>query len=440
MQHLGGMLGLFCGTPAVTVSDTQKVSPSAPVIETVSPREPKGSFDDGACDVPEEWEVKVGPPAARQIMEGNAGQSHGLEPSQEEQEEAPEIVPLTDEKLIEGMEAAASAVEPWDEQRFQRVKQLQEAKRNHGCVELMNEGGTFVAVKKMPRRWIRDTPRQFDERNLDAAERPWADIALVRHLNDIRFPYVVKLIGIFFDDESAYIVSGLASEGDLFGWCDGDPKPGPRREAVMQPLVTQIFKGVQWLHDLGIAHRDLSLENILLHNESGDLKIKIIDFGMATLEQSVTAEIRGKQSYQAPEMHLVAPFDTFMTDPFALGVVLFAMGAQDYPWSSTKRKSCELFEYVCMFGFQKFLSKRRLRKGGGETLAEVFSRPFTELMVGLLAKDPQKRLTLGERRFANADGVPTRSSVWDCKWMHTPLVGASESSSSPVCGRILCDS
>eukprot|EP00959_Pyramimonas_sp_CCMP1952_P281324 5880941-Pyramimonas_sp.AAC.1 len=60
---------------------------------------------------------------------------------------------------------------------------------------------------------------------------------------------------------------------------------------------------------------------------------------MATLEQSATAEIMGKQSYQAPEIHLPQPFDTFMTDAFSLGVVLFAMAAQDYPWSSTKRKS-----------------------------------------------------------------------------------------------------
>jgi serine/threonine protein kinase len=271
----------------------------------------------------------------------------------------------------------------------------------------------------MPTRWIRGSPDEFDARYPGSSERPWVDVGLVRRLNKIGYPYAVKLLGVFVDSDSTYVVSSLASEGDLFAWCDGDPKPGPEREATMYPLVSQIFTGVRWLHDLGIAHRDLSLENLLLHNDKGDLRIKIIDFGMSTMSRSVSEEVRGKQSYQAPEIHLTHPVDTFMTDPFSLGVVLFAMGAQDYPWSSTKRKTCELFEYVCMFGFSKFLSKRRLRKGGGESLAEVFSPSFTALLVGLLARDPGKRLTLGETCFETTDNSDNagRTSVWDCEWI-----------------------
>ncbi|CAK0819824.1 unnamed protein product [Prorocentrum cordatum] len=36
----------------------------------------------------------------------------------------------------------------------------------------------------------------------------------------------------------------------------------------MQPIVLQIFTAVRWLHELGIAHRDLSLENVLLTHGS----------------------------------------------------------------------------------------------------------------------------------------------------------------------------
>jgi len=350
------------------------------------------------------------------------------------EKEAHVVAQMTPEFLRAGMDAVAACIQPWDDRRFRRVKQLQEAKRNHGCVELMREGGTFVAVKKMPTRWIRGSPDEFESRYPDASERPWFDVGLVRRLNEVGYPYSVKLLGVFADHESTYVVSSLASEGDLFAWCDCDPKPGLKREAAMYPLVHQIFTAVRWLHDLGVAHRDLSLENLLLHNENGGLAIKIIDFGMATLDRSATAEIRGKQSYQAPEIHLPEPFDTIMTDPFSLGVVLFAMGSQDYPWSSTKRKTCELFEYVCMFGFTKFLSKRKLRKGGGESLAEVFSPNFTALLVGLLAKDAQKRLTLGEKCFETPEnGSERRSSVWDCKWMQQPLVTTTEGGACTAC-------
>ncbi|CAK0901273.1 unnamed protein product [Prorocentrum cordatum] len=298
-----------------------------------------------------------------------------------------DVVPLTAGMLRAGMDALAAGILPWDCHRFRRVKKLQQAERNHGCVELMRDGGNFVAVKKMPTRWICGSPDEFDAQHPKADERPWMDVGIVRLLNEVRYPYCVKLLDIFADDKSTYVVSSLASEGDLFAWCECASKPGLHREAAMYPLVNQIFTGVRWLHDFGVAHRDLSLENILLHSENGDLRVQIIDFSMSTLDQSASAEVRGKPSYQAPEIHLPQPFDTEMTDSFSLGVVMFAMGAEDYPWKTTKRKACELFEYACMFGFSRLLSKRRLRKGGGESLAEVFSPSFTALLAGLLAKD-----------------------------------------------------
>jgi len=376
MQQLGGVLGLFCGPQPTAQLDTPQKDRQVLADSTDSP-----------VDRAAEREAHV-------------------------------VVPMTPEFLREGMNAAAAGIQPWDDRRFRRVKQLQEAKRNHGCVELMREGGTFVAVKKMPTRWIRRSPSEFDAVNPHSSERPWVDVGLVRILNEIQFPYCVKLLGVFVDRDNTYVASSLASEGDLFAWCDRDPKPGPKREAAMYPLVEQIFAGVRRLHDLGVAHRDLSLENMLIHIENGDQRIKIIDFGMATLDRSASAEIRGKLSYQAPEMHLPHPFDTFMTDSFSLGVVLFAMAAQDYPWSSTKPRSCELYEYVSTFGLQRFLCKRRLRKGCGETLAEVFSPSFTSLLVGLLAKDARKRLTLGEKCFetAEAGNHGRRDSVWSCRW------------------------
>mmetsp|Transcript_28195 Transcript_28195/g.75446 ORF Transcript_28195/g.75446 Transcript_28195/m.75446 type:complete len:92 (+) Transcript_28195:1-276(+) len=80
-----------------------------------------------------------------------------------------------------------------------------------------------------------------------------------------------------------------------------------------------------------------------------------------------------------------------------------------------------------MFGFTKFLGKRRLRKGAGETLAEVFSLNFAALLVGLLATDAGKRLTLGEKCFETPeDGSDRRKSVWNCKWIQQPLVSTTE--------------
>jgi serine/threonine protein kinase len=253
------------------------------------------------------------------------------------------------------MDRAAASMDKWDEDEMILDSLIQEAVRNHGRVDLMHrkKDRAKFAVKRMPNRWVREGPADFNEQYPTASERPWVDIGLVRHLNSIKYPYACELHGVFRDSENTYVCSSLATKGDLFAWCDKDPKPGSAREEVMIPLAVQIFSAVRLLHELGIAHRDLSLENILLTEVEGDTRVQLIDFGMSTTTRFCRKEVRGKQSYQAPEMHTAPQYDAFLADAFSLGVVLFAMAVQDYPWTSTKKNTCQLFEYITTFGFQK---------------------------------------------------------------------------------------
>lgn len=327
--------------------------------------------------------------------------------------------PVTSSDLMATTQRIASSVVIWNPDSFTRVKLLQDAIRNHGRVDLMlrkdSKGGQKVAVKRMPTTWVTAGPSQFKEAYPRSSELPWTDIGIVGHLNSIKYPYVCDLIGVYRDHQNTYVVNSLATEGDLFGWCEDEPLPGPQREAKMLPLAKQIFAAVRWLHNIGIAHRDLSLENILLTDiGGGEMRIKLIDFGMATLSKTCTNETRGKASYQAPEMHGDDPCDPLALDHFALGVVLFAMAAQDYPWTSTTPKSCRLFEYVKMFGLRKFLTHRRVRKGPTQHLSDVFSADFVDLIEMMLAFDPAKRATLDEMCYAS--GPKAKRSIKDAKW------------------------
>mmetsp|Transcript_22954 Transcript_22954/g.54579 ORF Transcript_22954/g.54579 Transcript_22954/m.54579 type:complete len:389 (+) Transcript_22954:85-1251(+) len=320
---------------------------------------------------------------------------------------------VTKEVLQESIDAVTAGVQSWDPEEYILNSLLQEAVRNHGRVDLMQKkSGEKFAVKRMPNRWVREGPTEFNEQYPTASERPWVDIGLVRHLNSIRYPYVCELIGVFRDDENTYVTVSLATQGDLFTWCDRDPRPGPSREAVMLPIIGQIFTAVRWLHDLGVAHRDLSLENILLTDAEGSQQVKLIDFGMSTTNRVCKKEVRGKQSYQAPEMHAAAEYDAYLADEFALGVVLFAMAVQDYPWTSTKKNSCQLFEYISTFGLMKFLKKRKLRKGT-EHLSEVLSAELAQLIDCMLQLEPGNRLCLGESCFSGE----ARRTVWDEVWI-----------------------
>mmetsp|Transcript_25221 Transcript_25221/g.75280 ORF Transcript_25221/g.75280 Transcript_25221/m.75280 type:complete len:434 (-) Transcript_25221:18-1319(-) len=336
-------------------------------------------------------------------------------------QQAEEVAPMTQASLEEFMNYVSSKVMSWEPDAFVHVKTLQDAIKNHTHVDhmLQSLGGSVraVAAKRLPNRWMQSGPQEFRAQQPGAAERPWCDLGIVEYLNSIRFPYACELLGVFRDEENTYAVTSLATHGNLFYWCDCEPGPGPSREAVILPIAWQIFSAISWLHELGLAHRDISLENILLTEATdGILQVKIIDFAMATPRRKCYMEVRGKASYQAPEMHTGFEYDAFLADVFSLGVTMFAMALRDYPWGSTRPDSCALFGYVRRSGLRKFFEKRRLRAGvGDEHLADVLSPAFTDLLEGLLQIEPCSRLTLGEPCFD--DAACARPSVWDTEWL-----------------------
>jgi len=261
-----------------------------------------------------------------------------------------------------------------------------------------SSNNSFVAVKKMPNRWMSMDSQEFQKQQPSCMENPWRDIATVRYLESQHFPYICKNHGVFRDNEFTYVVSDFAEQGSLFELCKVGLLPGLEREATLRPIICQVLSAVQMLHKLGIAHRDLSLENIVSTIKTGGSpQIRIIDFGMATWSRPCLNEACGKTSYQAPEIFVTGTaYDPFLMDSFALGVVLFTLCAQDYPWRSTKSGGCKMFRYVLQHGFQRYLAARKVQKGNGERLKRVFSKELAQLIEALVCPYPERRLALSE--------------------------------------------
>jgi serine/threonine protein kinase len=313
---------------------------------------------------------------------------------------------------------ASGSVLPWNPSEYQLVRTLQEAPANQGVVELhraLARGKMGVAVKRMPNSWMCTGPAEFARYNDLSVELPWDDLGYLMYLSSVNFPYMCRLYGIFRDETTTYVVSSLAADGDLFSWIDQSDGLVQHHEDEMKPVITQICSAVRALHDLGIAHRDISLENILLTTVQNRKMVKLIDFGAATAKRTCQAgEIRGKRTYQAPEMH-EGSYDPFSSDNFALGVVLLTLTAQEYPWTSTEPGVCKRYTYLQHVGLRPFLTRflaRSCRKQLEASLSQVLSPGLVDTVEGLLCADPDSRLTLGETVWVNED----RACVWTMPW------------------------
>src|SRR5438105_2613480 len=104
-------------------------------------------------------------------------------------------------------------------------------------------------------------------------------------------------------------------------------------------IIKQIGRALGAAHDRGIFHRDLKPENIMLQNfGAGEEQVKIIDFGIAKLKDSIvapstmTGATAGTVSYMAPEQLSGRPVSA-ATDIFAMGAIAYELATGRRPFN-----------------------------------------------------------------------------------------------------------
>jgi serine/threonine protein kinase len=104
-------------------------------------------------------------------------------------------------------------------------------------------------------------------------------------------------------------------------------------------IASQILEGMSAIHAAGIVHRDLKPENICLLGHSGsDLRVIVMDFGLARLQENLgsapdssVSSAAGTPTYMAPEQSL-GGIPNVKWDIFALGVIFFKAIAGQLPF------------------------------------------------------------------------------------------------------------
>lgn len=157
------------------------------------------------------------------------------------------------------------------------------------------------------------------------------------------------------------------------------------REVVGKGYFRQVLEGVRVLHDHGIYHRDLKLSNILV---TTDNVIKIIDFGLSTTsDDPVTTEFCGTQLYLPPEILLNQPYHSSTADIWTLGVILFCILFNTYPFGGTPSLRSDVYSPE----YKKNIVEGRILF---PHTSHHVSGAAKELIIRILQKKPAQRLPL----------------------------------------------
>jgi serine/threonine protein kinase len=107
-------------------------------------------------------------------------------------------------------------------------------------------------------------------------------------------------------------------------------------------IFSQLISLVSFLHKNEVYHRDVKPSNIIVQS---NLSIKLIDFGLSSLNSKLLSTYCGSFQYAAPECIQCQPYKGSSADMWSLGVVLFVMISKRSPWkdSNLKRMTNQIF-------------------------------------------------------------------------------------------------
>ena len=210
-----------------------------------------------------------------------------------------------------------------------------------------------------------------------------------------------------------YFVMDLVEGVDLTTFCDAERMGIQERCEVFLELCA----AVQHAHQRGLIHRDLKPSNVLAARVDGQVRLKVIDFGIAKAtteapeadEEDLRTEqgqVIGTPVYMSPEQALgQADIDT-RTDVYALGVILYELLAGATPLDAADLKGRpDLASFLADVTFPApsvrlvagpQSGERAARRGG--TVAAVRARIRGDLdNIALKALEPDR-----DRRYESA--------------------------------------
>ena len=165
-----------------------------------------------------------------------------------------------------------------------------------------------------------------------------------------------------------------------------DERADPYDDEHCRCWFRDMILGIEYLHAQGIVHRDIKPDNCLLTNDD---VLKIVDFGVSEIFEKdsdmYTAKSAGSPAFLPPELCVVKHGDVSgkAADIWSMGVTLYCLRYGRLP-----------FEKESIFELYKAIREQPVVCEGEA------DEDFRDLMLQILEKDPDKRITMESLRVS----------------------------------------
>lgn len=192
-----------------------------------------------------------------------------------------------------------------------------------GSVRLMKRtsDGTTFAIKEF-------RPKHANESQREYSKKVTAEFCIGSTLHHAN---VIETLDIINDGGKVY---------EVMEYCPYDffavVMSGKMTKEEIGCTFKQILNGVTYLHEMGLAHRDLKLDNCVVTAEG---IVKIIDFGSASVfkypfESGIVRAhgVVGSDPYLAPEVLVNSSYNPQPVDIWSIAVIFCCMTLRRFPW------------------------------------------------------------------------------------------------------------
>ncbi|KAL4497292.1 hypothetical protein ABPG72_011227 [Tetrahymena utriculariae] len=287
------------------------------------------------------------------------------------------------------MESQQSQSEQLFLNRYRLGRNIGQGSQGQVKLALDTQTGLKVAIKIFKHRKMNNLDFLYLQREVNILQQLQGHRAFLKLIDFVH--NIIYVNGHGQREVVSVIIMEYANNGSLFDLVQFFQEK--YSENVIKVIALQLIDAIEHMQKYKISHRDLKLENIVI---DANYNLKIIDFGLS-IQETLNCKPKsnvGTTPYAPPERFLGKEYSGQKFDIFSLGVLLFMLRFNCYPFTHSNPENSQ--EGGSFFLFSENRQQFWQLIIQNEKLEEL---SFLDMLNQMLQQDPQLRPSIEQLRL-----------------------------------------